>query len=444
MSPVPETALVAMSVLVQWSISLLLFLFFVRLGRPDAHRDAVRTWAIAWAIQWVAISGSLVRAVAVLTGDQAAGAAVARGLDLLSIPGTLVFAVLAAIGALQGAGRPVPAASVRLVVLTMGVAGAAIAFINDPMITGSALVGATVAVFFGCAILVGAAERRERPRRFPLLAAAMLVTGAVTLVYQTGMYFGQVVWPLDDFATAVGWSAGYAGALTSLILAGAVITLMMDDAFRGTVATLDPVVHASIAPEVASFIAPVLATAEPDDPAVPEPPVAVMPPPVPANMPLASNDGLFRRRLKRARTATLPRPPAGPNGGLAEVLLVDDEAAVRSTLARIFQRGGWPVRDLSTGEEALAWLLDVPADDAPAVILCEFRMPGMGGREVHAHLLRERPGLVARMVFVTGDASRESAREFIAGTPCPLVETPFMVSEIARAVEQVLAARHPG
>jgi CheY-like chemotaxis protein len=441
----PETSLAAMGVVVQWSSELLLFLFFFRLGRPGARRDSVQTWMAAWAAQVVSITGSLVTSVGILFGEPTPGTAAVRWLDLLYIPGTLLFAALVGVGALQGAGRRVPATVSRGVVLTTGVLGAMIAFVNDPMVTGSAFVVATVAVFFGLAVAVAIAERRERPRRFPLLAAAMFLTGAMTLVYQFGAYFGQLVWPIDDFVATAGWSAGYAGALTSLILAGALITLIMDDAFRGTVATCDSGVREPIAPEIVSFdtnertVEETLEEIAPE-PAALEPEVAVAAPSPVARHPATG------ARLRHTRTATLPRPPVNSNGRLAEVLLVDDEAAVRSTLARIFQRGGWSVRDLSTGEEALAWLLDVPADAAPAVILCEYTMPGMGGRDVHAHLMRERPELVSRMVFVTGDTSRESARAFIATTTCPLVEKPFMVREIARAVEQVLAVppRHAG
>lgn len=438
-----DTPLAAMGVVVQWSSGLLLLLLFFRLGRSGARRDFVRTWMAAWAAQVVSIAGLLVYSVGILFGDPTLGAAAARWLDLLYIPGTLLFAVLAALGALHGVGRPVAATVIRGAVLTAVVLGAAVAFVNLPMVSGAALVATTVAVFFGLAIGVARAERRERPRRFPLLAAAMFLFGAVTLLYQLGAYFGQLFWPLDDFVMTVGWSAGYANALALAILAGALTTLIVDDAFRGTVTTRDAGVHVVRAPEVPALEAVARTEDEVADQTAPEPTPAVVPDVAIAEEPPLAIAAARNAPPVHTRTATLPRPPVYPNGRLAEVLLIDDEAAVRSTLARIFQRGGWPVRDVSTGEEALAWLLDVPADAAPAVILCDYKMPGMGGREVYAHLMRERPELLSRIVFVTGDALGESARAFIAGTPCPVVEKPFTVSEIARAVEQVLAVSLP-
>ncbi len=141
------------------------------------------------------------------------------------------------------------------------------------------------------------------------------------------------------------------------------------------------------------------------------------------------------------RSATLPPPVRLDGERLADVLLIDDESAVRATLARVFQRGGWPVREAASGEEGLAWLLAAADADLPALILCDLKMPGMGGREVHAHLLARRPQVLDRLVFVTGDVVESTTAAFIAGAGCEVVEKPFTVAEIARAVERVLGRR---
>ena len=428
-----ETPLAAMGIVVQWSSGVLLLLLFLRLGRSGARPDFAGTWVAAWAAQAVSITGSLIHAIGILLGDPALGVGAVRWLDLLSVPGTLLFAVLAAVGAFQCVCPPITKSVAWAAVATATVLGLTAVFVNVPTVTGSVLIATTVAVFFGLAMVVARAERRERLRRFPLLAAAMVLYGAVTLLYQVGGYFGQLLWPVDDFVTMVGWSAGYGGALASAILGGALIILIVDAAFHGTVAARD---DGAVAPlDVVEARATAAFEASAPDPPAAVVPVAAMPEEPAAVIELAAGASPMY-----PRTATLPRPPVLANGDVAEVLLIDDEAAVRATLARMFQRGGWPVRDVSTGEEGLAWLLDVSIEAAPAVILCDFKMPGMGGREVYAHLMRERPEFLSRLVFVTGDASRESARTFIAGTPCLVVAKPFTLTEIARAVEAVLAA----
>jgi CheY-like chemotaxis protein len=306
--------LAAIGVLVQGSSALLLLLLFLRLSRVAAQRPVARIWAAAWAALMVSISGPVIHAIGVLLDDPTFGAEATRWLDLLNIPGALLFAGLAAFGVFRS-------------------------------------------------------------------------TRARAVIQQV---------PVD--------------VAVEVVVVEAVPRLAVEAA---------PV-------DVGEWAVPVPAAANAE--------------PLSFQRPLPAIKAAANVRRQNVRTATLPLPPLLAHGKLGEVLLIDDEAAVRSTLARIFQRGGWPVRDVSTGEEALAWLLDVPVDDAPAVILCDFKMPGMGGQDVYAHLMRERPGLVSRIVFVTGDTSRESARTFIAGTPCQVVEKPFTVSEIAGAVEEVLAA----
>ena len=433
-----ESPLAAMGVVVQGSCSALLSLLLLRLAWSGARRDVVRMWAMAWLVQLVAISGSLVHSIGVLTGDPVPGAAVGRFLNFLYVPGTMLFAVLAAAGAFQAACPPVTRLVVRSAAVASLLLGIVATIAGIPALTGSLLIAATLAAFVGAAVVVAQAERRERPRQVPLLAGAMVLFGAVTLFFQLGAWFGRVLWPVDDFVATFGWLAGYGGALASLVLGGALVSLVVDEALRGTgaerrEASVDAVAVELPAPGVGSD----RETGVAGLPGLDQP--AELPEATLVEEPPSALEAATEEQPMRARTATLPLPPLHADGQSAEVLLIDDEAAVRSTLARIFQRGGWPVRDASTGEEALAWLLDVPLDAAPAVILCDYKMPGMGGQDVYTHLARERPELVSRIVFVTGDAMRESAREFIAGTLCPVVEKPFTVGEIARAVEQVLA-----
>jgi PAS domain S-box-containing protein len=141
----------------------------------------------------------------------------------------------------------------------------------------------------------------------------------------------------------------------------------------------------------------------------------------------------------RPRTHTLPRPPRRRGGkSVGEVLVVDDEAAIRSTLSRIFHRGGWQVREATTGEEALSWLVGAEQSKSPDLVLCDLHMPGMNGLQVYRYLQERYPRVAERFVMMTGDVI--GGDELMRAEPlaCPLVEKPFTVAEIARAVEQVM------
>lgn len=436
-----DTPLAAIGVVVQWSCSAMLALFFLRLSRSVVRRGFT-LWAFAWATQLLLNTGTAIHAVGFLSGNPASGSTLIPALAFVAVPSMLVFAVLAITAAFQFTCPPVSRSVFRSSLVAAAAAGVAVAAIGTPALTGAVVIGWTVAAFIGASIVLFRSERHAG--RFPAIAIMMFLFGAVISFFEVGSWFGRTLWPVDDFAGIAGWSSGYAIAAASLVLAATLIVRLVDERAAVSVASDDIEVDDAALPDSSRFTrqvaAPVIAEVlipdwegEPELQTEPVIEAAVVAPPAPDPV-------ITELPAARARTATLPRPPLRANGEPAEVLLIDDEAAVRSTLARIFQRGGWAVRDASTGEEALAWLLDVPLEAAPAVILCDFRMPGMDGQGLFGHLERERPELLSRVVFVTGDASGDSARAFIASTSLPIVEKPFTVTEIARAVERILSA----
>jgi len=76
------------------------------------------------------------------------------------------------------------------------------------------------------------------------------------------------------------------------------------------------------------------------------------------------------------------------------VLVVDDEADIRSSLRRILEYDGYECLEASTGAEALERV----ELDGPEVALLDIKMPHMDGLEVLAELRRREPGLPVVMI----------------------------------------------
>ncbi len=116
-----------------------------------------------------------------------------------------------------------------------------------------------------------------------------------------------------------------------------------------------------------------------------------------------------------------PAPPAAADPHRGAVLVVDDEpmisAVVRRTLAAAHD-----VTVCNSAEDALAKIVAGARYD---VILCDLMMPTMTGMELHDELLRVAPEQVSRMIFVTGGAFTQRAREFLDSTACERLEKPF-------------------
>jgi len=122
----------------------------------------------------------------------------------------------------------------------------------------------------------------------------------------------------------------------------------------------------------------------------------------------------------------------GAGGSLAgvHVLIVEDEEGVRRPMARFLARRGAEVEEAADGVDGLARL----SARAPDVILVDLRMPRMGGIELYARLEQERPDLVRRVLFLSGDVSQLAEP---GNTPVPrerLLVKPVELAELERRI----------
>ena len=115
------------------------------------------------------------------------------------------------------------------------------------------------------------------------------------------------------------------------------------------------------------------------------------------------------------------------------MLVVDDEVGLREALLRFLQRRDIHVEGVGDGREAIR-LLEQRAFD---VIISDVRMPGMSGREFLERLRRDRPELVARLVFSTGDAFTPETATLLKESGVPTVAKPFDFAVLERVVREV-------
>ena len=118
------------------------------------------------------------------------------------------------------------------------------------------------------------------------------------------------------------------------------------------------------------------------------------------------------------------------------ILVVEDEDALRGMLVRILSRRGYTVLQAAHGGEAMR--VSVEFEGKIDLVLSDFHMPGMHGRDLIDRLHEQRPDL--RVVFMSGSsAASEDAKERGAG-PHPFIPKPFTVEDLARKVRQALDA----
>jgi PAS domain S-box-containing protein len=135
------------------------------------------------------------------------------------------------------------------------------------------------------------------------------------------------------------------------------------------------------------------------------------------------------------RTRTSAPPAASQRAGARpkRVLIVDDEAAIVNLLCEALEPTTRIVAETAAGP-ALDRILNEPAFDA---IVCDVMMPGMTGIDLHERVLRDRPDLASRFVFISGGTYTARARDHLARVTNPCIDKPFRIGQLVDAIEYV-------
>jgi PAS domain S-box-containing protein len=144
--------------------------------------------------------------------------------------------------------------------------------------------------------------------------------------------------------------------------------------------------------------------------------------------------------LAHARSLTPAEPLALLTTTPRRVLLVDDEQPVRSAVRRYLERLQWTVEEAPDGAIALDLLLQADLHRY-AVVICDIRMPVVSGVELYDRLRTERPELVTRMLFITGDVASVPVAEFLARSSVNVIEKPFDLPVLGQMVAEVAVGR---
>ena len=119
-----------------------------------------------------------------------------------------------------------------------------------------------------------------------------------------------------------------------------------------------------------------------------------------------------------------------------KVLFVDDEIDFLETLMKRMKKRGVSVSGVGSGEEALKFLDDKPAD----VVVLDVKMPGLDGLEVLRRIKQEHPDV--EVIFLTGQASVDSAMEGLKLGAFDYLMKPIAVSQIYAKVMEAFEKKN--
>lgn len=127
-----------------------------------------------------------------------------------------------------------------------------------------------------------------------------------------------------------------------------------------------------------------------------------------------------------------------PTGAEPRLLLVDDEEAIRSSLAPYLQRSGFDVRTAADGQEAL----DVAAVWSPQIVVSDVLMPVLDGRGLVRRLRQADDWTPVILLTQVGESYERSAA--LDEGADDYLNKPFDPAELVSRLRAVLRRAVPG
>jgi two-component system cell cycle sensor histidine kinase/response regulator CckA len=131
-------------------------------------------------------------------------------------------------------------------------------------------------------------------------------------------------------------------------------------------------------------------------------------------------------------TAVEPDKKSMPK--LETVLVVDDEASIRSLVGRVLARQGYDVIEASTAEEAIR--ISDSHSGTIALVVSDVMLPGMRGPEMVKQLRHNRSAL--RVLYISGYADDLDMTPGVLDAGEGFLQKPFTLQSLTQTVRAVL------
>lgn len=120
---------------------------------------------------------------------------------------------------------------------------------------------------------------------------------------------------------------------------------------------------------------------------------------------------------------------------MAQILIAEDDLAVRSFVSRALEQKGFDVTAVGDGVQALEALQNNGFD----LLVTDIVMPGLDGIGLALRVTRDYPDLP--VLLMTGYSAEQQRAYDLEELICKVLIKPFTLKQICDAVEEALAQR---
>jgi signal transduction histidine kinase len=123
------------------------------------------------------------------------------------------------------------------------------------------------------------------------------------------------------------------------------------------------------------------------------------------------------------------------NFGRLKGLVIDDDLRIISLVSKYLNQEGYLMETAAEVKTALSIIEGKDFD----FVICDIKIPEMGGDDFYRVVKEKRPSLADRIIFLTGDTLGDATRTFIDSVTNPLIEKPFQLSELKEEIVKVIS-----
>jgi CheY-like chemotaxis protein len=156
-------------------------------------------------------------------------------------------------------------------------------------------------------------------------------------------------------------------------------------------------------------------------------------------VPTSRRGAVFQVELPAGGPPPEPHAQAPALPRALRILVVDDEPHIQHYMRATLEAWGHTVAVATNGASGLEQAVHQRFD----AIICDLRMPELGGREMFERLRRTHPDVAERIVFSTGDTVRGDTLAFLESLGRPHLRKPFTLAELRAALADLIHRTRP-